>query len=321
MMDAVPKQFARVVWTAFAAVSLCAFSSGIPAASGSDTPRARSGGKVPLRISVEDKDGIKIAGSDVRDAASSATSAVLAFDRAYRAGDRIVIRGPQRIAVRLDKSMPECLLFLADSSLGEFDYEVPSGRSEQETGSAYAPDGFAGKFHRVTVRALDRNERTGYRNLALNPCDVLRPEEGPASVFPHSSTNSYSRNLFDFAARNAIDGMAQNGHHGVWPCQSWGPGLRGDLWWKLDFGRLVEVDNIRLMVRADYPHDSYWNSAVVEFSDGSLLPIGMSSSAEFQAFDFSKRKITWFRITKLVAENPAKWCGFVEVEAWGHDLK
>ena len=103
-------------------------------------------------------------------------------------------------------------------------------------------------------------------------------------MFPHASTNSVSRSLYDFAARNAIDGGTQNSHHGVWPYQSWGPQLRTDLWWKLDLGRPVELDKIRLMIRADFPHDSYWKSADVEFSDGSHLPIQISSSAEFQRF-------------------------------------
>ena len=172
----------------------------------------------------------------------------------------------------------------------------------------------------MTVRPLNQQEKTGYRNLAANPCDVLNPEEGPGQAYPHSSTNSYSRNLYDFAARNAIDGVSQNGHHGVWPYQSWGPGLRLDLWWKLDFGRPVDLDKIRLMVRADFPHDSYWKSAVVEFSDGSMVPIQITNSAEFQEFSFQKRQVSWFRIHDLVPEDPARWCAFIEVQAWGHDL-
>jgi hypothetical protein len=302
---------ARAKLTALVAVSLSAFLAGEMHASGS----------TPIRISVQDKNGTEIAGSGADASLSSATSAVLAFDREYQPGDRIVLRGPRRIAVRFDQNFSECLLYLPDSSQGKFEYAIPYGRAEQQTGSAYAPDSFAGSSHRVEVRALKNNERTGYRNLALNPCDAVLPEDAPAAAFPHSGTNSYARNLFDFAARNAIDGVARNSHHGVWPYQSWGPELRPDLWWKLDFGRPVALDKIRLMIRADFPHDSYWKSAVVEFSDGSQLPIRISSSAEFQEFKFSKRQVSWFRITKLAPEDPAKWCAFIEVEAWGHDLQ
>jgi hypothetical protein len=125
--------------------------------------------------------------------------------------------------------------------------------------------------------------------------------------------------LFDFEARNAIDGVTQNGHHGVWPYQSWGPQLRTDLWWKLDFGRTVELNKVRLMVRADFPHDSDWKSAEVEFSDGSHASLQIGSSAEFQNFSFKKRRVSWLRIADLVPVDPTRWCSFIEVEAWGRD--
>ena len=272
------------------------------------------GGTAPFHVAVLDANGTSVAGD------SGHAAGAHSINREYRPGDRIEVTGSQRMAVRLGEKMPECLLYLADSAQGKFSYEVPYGRAEQQTGSAYAPESFTGSSHTVTVRPLKEQEKTGYRNLAVNPCDVLKPEEGPGQAYPHSSTNSYSRNLYDFAARNAIDGVSENGHHGVWPYQSWGPGLRLDLWWKLDFGRPVDLDKIRLMVRADFPHDSYWKSAVVEFSDGSMVPIQITNSAKFQEFSFPKRHVSWFRIHDLIPEDPARWCAFIEVEAWGYDL-
>ena len=273
----------------------------------------------PFHIEVQDQHGTWVAGPNLNAGSSKAGLAVLVFDREYQPGDRILLNGLQRMAVRLDESMPECLVYISSSSQGSASYEIPYGREEKETGSAYAPESFADKSHRVTVRALNKQELTGYRNLALNPCDLQQTEQASTQIFPHASTNSVSRSLYDFAARNAIDGATQNGHHGVWPYQSWGPQLRTDLWWKLDFGRLVELDKIRLMVRADFPHDSYWKSADVEFSDGSHVPVKIGSAAEFQDFSFPKRRVSWLRITNLVPEDPAKWCSFIEVEAWGHD--
>ncbi|HEY1256217.1 MAG TPA: discoidin domain-containing protein [Terracidiphilus sp.] len=271
----------------------------------------------PIRISVLDKNGVTIAGNGAE--ASSADS--LNFDHEYQPGDHILLRGPRRMAVRLDKNFSECLLYLPDSSRGQFYFSIPYGRAEQQTGSAYPPESFAGKTHLIKARALTKRERYSYRNLALNPCDSEPPNDRSAPAFPHSSTNSYARNLFDFAARNAIDGVELNGHHGVWPYQSWGPEQRLDAWWKLDFGRPVELDKIALMNRADFPHDSYWKSAEIEFSDGSRLPIQMTSSGGLQEFNFPKRKVTWFRIAKLVPADPAKWCSLIEVEAWGRDLR
>jgi hypothetical protein len=300
---------------AFLITSLCG-----PLAFAEGSPKAQDNGKASLYIEVQAGQGTRIAGPEIRATSGKERSAVLDVEREYQPGDRIIFGGPQRMAVRPDAHMPECLLYLA-SYPGNVTYEIPYGTEEKQTGSAYAPESFAGKSHRVTVRALTKKELKDYRNLALNPCDVRGIEQPPVQVFPHSSTNSISRSLFDFEARNAIDGVTQNGHHGVWPYQSWGPQLRNDLWWKLDFGRPVELDKVRLMVRADFPHDSYWKSAEVEFSDGSHVSLQIGSSAEFQDFPFKKRRVSWLRITNLVPVDPAKWCSFVEVEALGRDRR
>jgi F5/8 type C domain len=289
-------------------------------ASGEMPPSASSVGKVPLHIEVQDSQGSRLAGPETRNSSLKAASASLAFDREYKPGDRIVLGGPQRMVLKLDESMPECMVYLPGSSAGKASYEIPYGREEKQTGSAHAPESFAGKSHRVTVRAASKKEITAYHDLALNPCDARETEQAPAQMFPHATTNSVSRSLFDFEARNAIDGVTQNGHHGVWPYQSWGPQLRTDLWWKVDFGRPVELNKVRLMVRADFPHDSYWKSADIEFSDGTHVSIQIGSSAEFQDFSFKKRRASWLRLTNLVPADPARWCAFVEVEAWGRDL-
>jgi hypothetical protein len=233
------------------------------------------------------------------------------------------------MAIRVDDWIPECLVYLANPSPSTFSFDIPYGQGEPQTRSAFSRDSFSGQWHRVTARELTVQELSGYRNLVMNTCDQeLQPPatEGtaaqkPTTIYPHASTNSVSRSLPDFRARNAIDGITQNGHHGVWPYQSWGPELRNDLWWKVDFGRPVELDKIRLMVRADFPHDSSWQSAVLEFSDGGPFPIQFTQSAEFQEFTFPKRAVSWVRLNKLVPADRARWCSFVEVEAWGRDLK
>jgi hypothetical protein len=304
-------------WIVFFALSLCTLVSSRPL-SGEESPNAKNKGKAPFHIEVQDGQGARIAGPESAAASSKKSAAVLIVDREYQPGDRIVLGGPQRMAARLDENMPECVIYLASSPAISF-YEIPYGTEEKQTGSAFAPESFAGKSHRITVRALDKPELKDYRNLALNPCDVRETEGDPVHLFPHASTNSVSRSLFDFGARNAIDGATKNGHHGVWPYQSWGPQLRTDLWWKLDFGRPVELDKVRLMVRADFPHDSYWKTAKIEFSNGSHVDLQIGSSAEFQDFPFKKRRVSWLRITDLVPVDPARWCSFIEVEAWGRD--
>ena len=279
---------------------------------------SRGSGKPRIHIEVQDAHGTLVAGPVNQ--AGSAKEAELTFDRVYQPGDRVLFGGPQRMAVHMDNSMSDCLIYAPHASSGDLSYEIPYGKEEKETGSAYAPESFAGQSHRISIRALSKQEISGYRNLAVNPCDLLRGDDPTVQFFPHASSNSVSRSLFDFEARNAIDGRVLNGHHGVWPYQSWGPQLRTDIWWKLDFGRPVELDKIRVMVRADFPHDSYWKSGEIEFSDGSSVPLNLSASADFQDFSFTKRRVSWLRITKVVPADPTKWCSFIEVEAWGKDV-
>jgi len=267
-----------------------------------------------LHLQLQNAQGNQIAATK---SSTGKAGAVLSIQRVYQPGDRIVFGGRNWLVLQVDDGMPGCLVFAPNGASEDLSYEIPLGREEKQTGSAYAPESFAGESHRIALRVPSRREIARYRNLALNPCDGMPADGAEVKFYPHAISNSVSRSLFDFEARNAIDGRIQNGHHGVWPYQSWGPQLRTDIWWKVDFGRPVDLDKIRLMVRADYPHDSYWKSADVEFSDGSRVALQIGPSPEFQDFSFSRRRVTWARITNVVPADPTKWCSFIEVEAWG----
>jgi hypothetical protein len=151
-----------------------------------------------------------------------------------------------------------------------------------------------------------------YRNLALNPKDT----RGPAVTYPHATSNSECRNELCYAAKNAIDGNTANRGHGP-KFPSWGPDQRTDLWLKIDFGRAVEVNKVVVYIRADFPHDAYWKSGTIEFSDGSKENISFKKTAAPQEFTFATRHIEWLRITDLVQDEPLGWCAFTEVEVWG----
>jgi rhamnogalacturonyl hydrolase YesR len=156
-----------------------------------------------------------------------------------------------------------------------------------------------------------------YRNVALNPLDSTNCE--PVS-FPHATSNS-EYNQREFAARCAIDGNRRNDDvHG---CGSWGPQKEPDIWWRLDFGRPVEIDKLVLFLRAawtpaDAPHDSWWQEATVEFSDGSTEKLALKQVATGQEFPLAKRKVSWLVLKNL---KPAadRWCALCEFEAWGRD--
>jgi rhamnogalacturonyl hydrolase YesR len=156
-----------------------------------------------------------------------------------------------------------------------------------------------------------------YRDVALNPSDTTARE--PIS-FPHATSNS-EYNQKEFAARCAIDGSRRNDDvHGR---GSWGPRKETGIWWRLDFGRPVEIDKLVLFLRAAWtpdgaPHDSYWKEATVEFSDGSVEKLELKQVAAGQEFPLSPRTVTSLRLKSL---EPAedKWCALAEFEAWGRD--
>ena len=154
-----------------------------------------------------------------------------------------------------------------------------------------------------------------YTNVALNPFAGSENTDG----LPRAESNSVCRGEACFAAANVIDGRPENRGHGP-EFPSWGPDPREDLWLKLDFGGPVRLDRLDLWIRADFPHDSYWTRAVVEFSDGSSLPLEIAKTAERQSFPFPERVVEGLRFTRLIPADPAGWCGFSEVEAWGRRL-
>ena len=154
----------------------------------------------------------------------------------------------------------------------------------------------------------------GYRNVALNPA----ASQGEATSYPHATSNSEYKGLAQFAARSAIDGRTDNRGHGK-RFPSWGPDKRKDIWWQVDFGREVTIDRIALLIRADFPHDSHWQTATLEFSDGSRERIRIAKTAEKQHFPFRQRTVTRMRMTDLVQDEPLGWCGLTEVQVWGRD--
>lgn len=150
-----------------------------------------------------------------------------------------------------------------------------------------------------------------YSNLAVNPFALSDP-----TSFPQATSNSECRNERAFKAANVIDGRTENiGHGNNYP--SWGPDRIDDPWLKIDFGKQVTIDTIDVWLRAHFPHDDAWSSAVIEFSDGSKLPVTFKKTHERQSFAFPAKNVTWFRFTDFQPKTPKAWRAITEVEAWG----
>ncbi len=236
---------------------------------------------------------------------------VLVYRQAYVEGDRIVIEAnaPCYLAVWLDAALPPAPLYFKG---GCYDFEVPFGERKK----AYAPQAFAGELNRIAIRQMRPEEIAPRRNLAFNPCD----NHANTTLFPHAYANVETRGESVFAARNAIDGEKAANDHGRWPFTSWGINRNSEATLTVDFGRPVEIDEAVFYQRADFPHDAWWESASLTFSDGETMKFMLEKMDGAQAFTFTPRRVEWIRLHTLIkADDPSPFPALTQLEFWGYE--
>lgn len=241
---------------------------------------------------------------------SCGTNVSLVHTMPYADGDWIALETDTaglHCWIQLEDSMPPVLVYLARNGL---DFRIPPQNARMN----YSPKSFHGGCHVVRAWLPTPEELDTRRNLALNPYD----SHGDHGFYPHASANIETRGEAVFAARNVIDGVYQNDAHGAWPYQSWGINRDPNACLRLEFGRHVRLDEIRLTLRADFPHDSWWTQAVVEFSDGTRETFALEKQAEPQCFSISPRSVTWLELKELQKANDASpFPALTQIEAWG----
>ena len=236
------------------------------------------------------------------------------FNGEYREGDKIIIHktDTEYLALKLDETMAESIVYAPGSKL---EYEIPFG----ELKKGYNKEAFSGTTHRITVYEPTDEVKYGYRNIALNPYD----KRGQKRYFPHAYANMVTREAVCFYERNAIDGVCDNSSHGDFPYHSWAGGAREDLEYYIDFGAEVEISEIVFYLRADFPHDTYWKSIDVQFSDKSIETADFSETAEGQKLTLKKPKKT--KIIHLTnfkqASFPFSWAALSQIEVYGKYIK
>ena len=245
--------------------------------------------------------------------------AVLVYDGSYEEGDVIVfselVRG-QFYAVKADSSLDEALI-LTDRE--EIPFPIPFGEKK----TSYAETAFAGTRHLVTIRKAEQCELAGIRNLARNPFD----QHGVTGVYPHASANVETRGEAVFAARNAVDGLICTHYHGEWPYTSWGINRDPDAELMIEFGRPVDVYEIRLYTRADFPHDSWWIRGTLRFSNGEMRQFPMEKHIDTPhvlAFGNASapglRGICWLKLGELIqADDPSPFPALTQIEVYGRE--
>lgn len=262
---------------------------------------------VNLSIKVVSKDNCVLAES------ADANCASLIYGREYVEGDRIVLSSSVHnlhVIWQVDDALGEAMCYLSS----DVTFHIPFGEKKR----AYSPKTFIGNKHYLFVRVAEETEIYQYRNLAKNAADQHRGY----GCYPHASANVETRAESVFAARNAIDGLLENHGHGMWPYTSWGINRDPNAEIKLEFGRKVLIDHIRIYLRADFPHDSHWIEGIIRFSDGSYEVLKLQKTDRGQDFPVSPREIESLTFGNLIkAEDASPFPALTQIEVYGKDTE
>jgi hypothetical protein len=224
----------------------------------------------------------------------------------YNSGDHIVLTVDEEglYEIQLDEALGAHTVYIKD----EATYEIPI---EPDRKTCFPLQAFSGEKHLLTLTKAQGS----YRNLALNPYD----NHHTLGMFPHATANVETRNEMQFAARNAIDGVLENRSHGKYPYTSWGINQDPKAELTIDFGRPVTVDKIRITLRADWPHDSWWKEATLTFSDGKTMVCALKKDQLPQSFPMAEKTITSIRIGRLIKGDDTPFPGLTQLEVFGRD--
>ena len=236
----------------------------------------------------------------------------LVYSREYGPGDKITLLAPPRsfLVIQLDDAMGPSFVYMEKT---EYKFMIPF----DEKHLSYNPKVFAGNLHLLRARAATKSEVEADRNLAQNEYDA----HGNDCCFPHASANVETRGESVFAARNAIDGNTENHSHGTWPYESWGINRNPDAEIKIEFGRAVDIRQIVLFTRADFPHDNWWKQAELSFSDSTSETISMQKSDLPHVFEFKKHRIVWLKMSRLIKDenDPSPFPALTQIQVWGKE--
>lgn len=214
-------------------------------------------------------------------------------DRVYEAGDIIKLTLEKKCFydMSLDVGMKNSIVYAKEETL---EYTIPFG----ETRTPYPPGAFEGRYHILEVKQIDKTNSEDTWDLSTNSHDV----RGNTSIYPHCTASVETRDESIFAARNTIDGFIETDGHGIWPFTSWGdnedPHAEIQIW----FGRTVEITEVIINIRSDFPHDNYWHHATLCFSNGSSMDIDLKKTGEGQIFKIEDVQCEWVKLCNFVKD-------------------
>ncbi|MDO1582862.1 carbohydrate-binding protein [Rhizobium oryzicola] len=251
------------------------------------------------------------AAGQVKAESSAEDELFLVYRGEYEEGDRLLVSASEaaHVYLLLDTGLMPGIVYLKESP---FSLAIPFGEKRMP----YAQQAFLGTLHRLHVRVANPSEVAARRNLAFNPFD----QHGNEQLFPHAVANVETRGESQFAARNAIDGEKATFDHGTWPFTSWGINKDPNAELTVHFGRPVLVDELVIYLRADFPHDAWWNEASITFSDSDTMRLDLVKSGAAQRFAVAEKKVEWLRIHSMKkADDPSPYPALSQIEAWGRE--
>ncbi|PDT02852.1 carbohydrate-binding protein [Rhizobium chutanense] len=259
-----------------------------------------------LTLKIVDADGFVLASSTGQD------ETFLVYRLNYSEGDCVIVETsePGHVFLALDSAVHPALVYMRE---GAYSLAVPFGDKRK----SYSPNAFKGDIHRLSARRARPDEIAQRRNLALNPWD----DHANRTLFPHAHANVETRGEAAFAARNAIDGEKANDNHGFWPYTSWGINRDPQAALTVEFGRPVRIDEIVFYLRADFPHDSWWEKASLTLSNGRSFSFPLVKSGAAQSFPIEPCIIEWVELHGLIkAEDSSPFPALTQIEIWGTEV-
>ena len=73
-----------------------------------------------------------------------------------------------------------------------------------------------------------------------------------------------------------------------------------------------------LYLRADFPHDAWWEMASITLSSGETHTFALTKTGAAQAFPIPEQVVEWVRLHSLVkADDPSPYPALTQIEVWG----
>ncbi len=235
----------------------------------------------------------------------------LVYNPAYEEGDKVEMTFDTEgfYQVCFEDTMQESIVYV---TAGTVSFPIPFGRMNR---IPYPPRAFESMMHLIWATPANPDFVKARRNLALNPFDLSEH----TNMFPHASANAQTRGEAMFAPHNAIDGIIANKGHYPYPYQSWGINEDKNAAITVELGTACDIDEIVIVLRADFPHDNYWTQSTFAFSDGSEETVSLVKTEKPQSFKILKKGITSVQMKEMIAcpDDPSPFPALRALEVWG----